>query len=100
MFLPDSGFPNWSFTVTVMSSWVSPSAGAVGAWATTVEAEADGEAAWKSTVGCCERVTPSVVSTAVNVTVSGTESVTGKETCPLESVVADDGVPTTADPLA
>ena len=45
-------------------------------------------------------VTPSVVSVAVSVTVSATESVTLKETWPFEPVVAGDDAPTVAEPLA
>jgi hypothetical protein len=63
-----------------------------------VDAVADGDDVWKFTVAVWVRVMPSVVSVAVKVTDSATESVTEKETWPFEPVVAGEGVPTTAVP--
>ena len=83
-----------------MSVWVSPSAGDVLAEAVTVEADADGDPDAKVTEGFDVRTRLlSVVSVAVNVTVSGTVSVNGKDTWPLDPVVVGEGAPTTALPV-
>jgi hypothetical protein len=58
----------------------------------------DGDDVWKFTVGVCVRVIPSVVSIAVKVTGSATESVIKKETWPFDPVFATEGAPTTAVP--
>jgi hypothetical protein len=72
---------------------VSPSAGAVVADASTLEALAEGDGFSKLTVAVFVSVVPSVVSIAVSVTVSATESVTVNEIWPFEPVVAGDGAP-------
>ncbi len=96
---PDKGCPNESLSVTAIWVWVSPSAGEVVAWAITVDAVADGDPAANVTEGVDVRVTVSVVSVAVNVTVSGTVSVKGNDTWPFAPVVAGVGAPTTALPV-
>ena len=96
---PDKGCPNESLSVTAIAVWVSPSAGEVVAEAVTVEAVADGVPAANVTVGVDVRVTGSVESVAVNVTVSGTVSVNGNDTWPFAPVVAELGAPTTALPV-
>jgi hypothetical protein len=85
--------------VTEISVWVSPSAGEVVAEAVTVEADADGDAVANVTLGIDVRGTLSVVSVAVRVTVSATESFNGNDTWPFDPVVAGVGAPTTALPV-
>ena len=82
----------------MISVWVSPSAGEVVPEAITVEALADGAEVANVTVGFDMRVTLSVVSVAVNVTLSATESVNEKDTRPSGPVIAWEGAPTTALP--
>lgn len=65
----------------------------------TVEADADGDAVANVTVGIDVRGTLSVVSVAVSVTVSATESVNRNDTWPFDPVVAGAGAPTTALPV-
>jgi hypothetical protein len=79
-----------------MRVWVSPSAGDVVPEASTFDAVADAAGSANVTLAVCVIGIPSVVSVAVNVTVSATESVTLKETCPFEPVVAGEGAPTIA----
>jgi hypothetical protein len=90
---PDNASPNWSLMTTVIAVWVSPSAGEVVAWAVMVEADADGDPLANVTTGIDVRVTPSVVSFAVNVTSSATESVTKNDTWPFAPVAVADGAP-------
>jgi hypothetical protein len=59
---------------------------------------ADGDPDANVTVGACVRVIPSVVSVAVSVICSATESVTAKDTLPSEPVIAGDAAPMTAVP--
>ena len=63
-----------------------------------MEALADGAEVANVTVGMDIRVTLSVVSVAVNVTLSATESVNENETWPFGPVIAGEAPPTTALP--
>lgn len=94
-FFPESGSPNWSSIVTLMSVWVCPSAGEVVFSALTVDTVADGAGVWKLTV-TGDRERPSVVSSALRVTLSVAESVTEKVASPLVPVRVGAGPDTVA----
>ena len=63
-----------------------------------MEAVADGDDVPNVTVGFDESMMPSVVSVAVKVTFSATESVNLNDTWPSGPVIAGDGAPMTAVP--
>jgi hypothetical protein len=84
---PLTGFPLASFSVTVIVEVLEPSAGTELGLAATVDRLALTAVATKLTVAVWITVTESVVSLAVKVTDSATESFTANLACPFAPVV-------------
>src|SRR5271165_2561260 len=88
--LPARGLPNWSVIVTLIGACVDPSAGTVWETGVILETVADGADASKDTVAVWSIWrSPSVVSVAVKVADSATESCTLKVTWPLGPVTSE-----------